>query len=261
MRPGVTTFSYAPDAVFSVVTGSVDANYALANLGDLLLPSMPARITPSGGVIAFTAVLPAAQSIQAVVLGRHTLLAGATVRIRLYSDAGATTLVTGGDSGVVAIPTPVAGYRQCVPFVMAAAQAVRAVRIDVASAGSSPIDIGWLEIAGWWNWGRLTPTADIGQTAQAPSTPLLGGGERGRRSDWATTYSGQVEFIEDGLTAGLDFQKNRNLGRPHVFCEDADDPTTWPRTTFLALNKDLTPLTAQLYRRDKWQIRARELCR
>jgi hypothetical protein len=261
MRPGVTTFSHAADAAFAAVTGSADASYPVANLGDLVLPSKVARVTPSGGVIAVTAVLPAAQAIQAVVLGRHTLPAGATVRLRLYSDAAMTTGVAGGDSGVSAIPAPVAGYRQCRPFVMAAAQSVRAVRVDIASAGSSPVDLGWLEIAGWWNWGRLTPTADIGQAAQAPSTPLLGGGERGRRSAWATTYAGQVAFIEDGLTAGLDFQKNRNLGRPFVFVEDADDPATWPRTAFLAVNKDLAPLTAQLYRRDTFQIRVREHCR
>jgi hypothetical protein len=162
VRTGVSVTSYADTATFAAVTGSFDANYLVANLGDLFQPSKVGRVTPAGGLIVITAVLPVAQLIQMVALIQHTLPAGATIRVRFYSDAGMTSVVTGGDLGPTAIPAPVSNFRQTFPAVMAAPQTVRAIRVDIASAGSSAIDIGGLDVGAWWELPKLTGTAEIG---------------------------------------------------------------------------------------------------
>ncbi len=260
MRSGVSTFSYTATATYALVTGDADANYPIGNLADLFQISNPARITPDAGEIAFTAVLTTDQTVQMAALVQHRLPAGATVRTRLFSDAGMTTTVTGGDLGPTAIPAPVTGYRQTFPAVMAASRTVRAVRIDIEDAGSDPIDFGGLEIAQWWELPKITATAEIGFGDGADDIALLGGGAWGRQEYRPNTYSGQVAHMDTAvsLTTGLDFQKYKQLSRPFVFCEDYSDPASWPRTTFLAMNSDLSPFVAALYSRDRYQFRLAE---
>lgn len=263
MRPGVSYFSVGEDAVFAEVTGTFDPLYPVEYLADLFLPTCPCRVVPDAGDVAFTAALPAAQPVQMIALPQHTIPAGASVRARLYSDAGMTTLVTDGDLGPTQIPDPVTGWKQTFLAVMNAVQTVRAVRIDISDAGTDPIDLGGLEIAQWWEWPWITADANLGFTDGADDIDLLGGGAWGREEYRPNTYSGQVDYMEasEALTNGLDFLKNRQQSRPFVFCEDYSDPTTWPRTCFLAMNASLEPLVAQLYDKERFQFRAREWVR
>lgn len=265
MRPGLSTFSGVSDSnvtapTITLLTGSADANYGVANLSDLLVPTKVARITPAGGVIAFKVVMAADHAAQMAALVNHTLPTDATVRVRFYSDAGASVLVTGGDLGPTTIPDPVDGYAQTFPAVMAAAQTVRAVRIDIASAGSDPIDFGGCEVAQWWELGGLTNSADVGFEDGAEDLQLMGGGAWGRQEYHPNLYSGEVAYMDSALslTMGLSFLKNKALARPFVFVEDYADPASWPRTCYLASNADLPPFVAQLFDRDHVQLRLRE---
>jgi hypothetical protein len=260
VRSGVSTASFSESATFAAVTGTFDANYPVGSMSDLNQPSKVARVAPAAGVVAFTAVLSADRSVQVAALVAHTLPAGATVRTRFFSDAGMTTLVTGGDLGPTAIPTPVSGYKQTYPALMDAAQTVRAVRWDIASAGASDIDIGAAEIAQWWEWPKITATAELGFDDPGEDLQLLGGGAVGQEGYAPNTYAGQVAHMDiaDSLTLGVDFQKLKQLSRPFVFVEDYSDSASWPRTCFLALNVDLPQFVAQLYDRDAFQFRLRE---
>lgn len=260
MKTGVSTIPYGETATFALVTGSADATYGIANLASIATPSKPARLTPSAGALAFTAVLTANRTVQLAALAQHGLPAGATVRTRFYSDAGMTTVVTGGDLGPTSIPTPVSGYKQTFPGIMAASQTVRAVRWDIASAGASAIDFGAAEIAQWWEWPKITRAADLGFEDPGEDLGLLGGGAVGQEGYAPNTYAGEVSHMATSvsLTTALDFQKLKQLGKPFVFVEDYDDSASWPRTCFLARNVDLPPLVAALYDRDGFQFRLRE---
>lgn len=265
MRPGLSTFSGVSDPnvaapTVTLLTGSADANYPVGNLSDLLVPSKVARITPAGGAIAFKVVMAADHAAQIAALVNHTLPAGASVRVRFYADSGLSALVSGGDLGPTTIPDPVEGYPQTFPAVMDAAQTVRAVRVDIASAGADPIDLGGCEVAQWWELGGLTNSADVGFEDGGDDLALMGGGAWGRQEYHPNTYSGEVAYMDSAqsLTTGLSFLKNKALARPFVFVEDYADPATWPRTCYLASNADLPPFVAQLYDRDQVQIRVRE---
>lgn len=257
MRPVVSTDSVAAEAVFAAVTGTWSASYPVANLGDLFLTTKVARVTPAAGAAAFTAVLAADTDVQFVAIVDHTMPAGATARIRLYSDAGMTSAVF--DSTATAIPTPLARQEQTFPVVLDAAVTVRAVRVDLAGL-SGDLDIGALEIAAAWEWPWITAGAGVGVTSATDDIALVGGGSVGRQTRKLRTHEGQVSFLELGIstTTGIDAQKLKGLARPFVFVEDYDTPASWPRSCYLARNTALPAFASALYGHDHFQFRLRK---
>jgi hypothetical protein len=262
IRSGVSVFTYAAETTFALVTGSASSDYPVTNLADLFQTTKVARVTPSGGVIAFTAVLSADQAVQIAAMVNHTLPANAVVRVRFYSDAAMTTVVANGDMGNVAIPDPVDGYIQTFPSVMPARQTVRAVRFDISNAGSDPVDIGAVEIAQWWSLPN-PQNADVGFDDGTDDIALMGGGSWGRDEYHPTTYRADWAHMNsaDALANGVSFLKNKSLVRPYIFVENYADPTTWPRTCFVALNQEMSQFAMKLYDREIFALRAREFVR
>lgn len=257
MNPGVSMTSHSETATFASVTGTFASDYPVGNLADLVEIGEVARVTPSGSAAAFTAVLAASQSVQFVALVGHNLPAGASVRVRTYSDAGLSSLVA--DSGATTIPDPVDGLAQTFPFLMDAAASVRSVRVDLAGL-SGDVDMGGLEIASWFAFPYISTGAEAGLEEGPDDLELIGGGAAGAESELVRTYDGEIAYLSmsTATTTGLDFQKLKGLTRPFVFVEDYDDPDTWARGCFLAVNADLPPMVAQLYDADTFQFRLRE---
>lgn len=256
MRSGVGSPSYASDAAFAAITGTFDADYPVDNLADTWAPSKVGRVTPSGAAAAFSAVLAADQTVRFAALVAHDLPSGATVRMRFYSDAALSVLVE--DVAAAAIPDPVGGYVQTYPVLMSAAATVRGVRVDLAGL-SGDAEIGALEIAGWWEWDNITAGANFGLKSGGDAIALVGGASAGGTGSLSRTYDGQVSYQDwTASDTGLDFQKAQGLARPFVFVEDYSDPTSWPRSCFLARNTDLPPMVAQFYDRDHFQFRLME---
>lgn len=260
IRMGVSLKPQGDTATFTAITGSVSSDYPITNLSDLYQTTKVARITPSSGAIAFQAVLTANQTIQMAALVNHSLPVGATVRVRFYSDASLATLVH--DMGSVAIPDPVTGYVQTFPSVMPSPLSVRAIRVDIANAGASAVDIGGVEIAQWWDLPQ-PQGAQVGMEDGASDIALMGGGAWGREEYHPNSYRADWSHMDsaDGLTTGVTFLKNKSLTRPYVFVEDYADKTTWPRTCFLALNSEMSDFAMRLYDRDSFALRAREYLR
>lgn len=255
MRPGVSTNSAADLATFAIVTGTGDSDYPIANLGDLVTPSEVARITPAGGAVAFTAVLPAARSIQFAALVEHAIPTGGTVRVRFYSDALSTVV---HDTTAVTIPDPTSDP-QTFPVLLNAPLSVRAIRVDIAGL-SAPLDIGGCELAGFWEWPWITAGLAAGFSIGGSDEDLVGGGSAGAEGEDFRTRSFDVSYLELRIstTTGIDFQKVQGLTRPFVYIEDYDDPISFPRDCFLAVNSELPPLTAAMFGSDTLSMRLTE---
>lgn len=264
MTPGVTYLSASSLASLAMITGSADANYPVQNLSDTVNNAKVARLTPAGGVVAFSFDLSAASLIQFVGLVRHNLSGAETVRIRLYSAAalGGSLLV---DSGVISVwpsGAAVAGYAQTRPWVASAGPyTALSGRVDFASLGGV-LEIGALELAQWWPV-YMSPGAEIGFITTAADEAIVGGGAEAGDTFVSRMMNGQCDFlsIATSATTGIDFQAAVGKSKPFVWVQDYDDPTTWGRGCWPARNADLPPIVGALYRHDRFQLRLKEHAR
>lgn len=261
-RPGVSLDSYSKAATWTSISGAWASGYPVTNLGDLRRPSKVARVTPASGSAAVKAVLAETSKVQCIAVVQHNAPAGATVRARLYADAGLTVLVH--DTGVSALwPADFDTSKIARPsriLVTPVPVNCAAVRIDLAGL-TGATDIGAIEIAKWWEWPGISPGAEFGLREPPASIGLLGGGEEAVAVDsHPRVYDGELGALAmaDAATKGIDFQKIKGLAQPFVFTEDLRDVTSWPYTTFLATNAELPELVGRMYRRDTFQFRFRE---
>lgn len=259
MTAGVSLNSRSATATFAATSGTWDANYPVANLGDLLRISKVGRVVPVGNAFSFTFVLPAAVAMQFIGLVRHTIPGGASMQIRLYSDAGLSALVANsGSISVWGTGAPASGYPSVRPYVFSAPVVARGGRIDVTSVASS-VDIGGVEIGDWWAWA-LGPGKEFGFDPQSTPVRLFGGAEEVIDAWAPRILNGQIDrlALAEAGTTGIDFQKVSGKGRPFVFVQEYDDPATWARTAMLATNRELPPSVGALYRHDTFQFRLGE---
>lgn len=258
MTPGVSLASVSSLATFSMITGTADANYGVANLADTVNNAKVARFTHAGGIVAFSFNLSAASLIQFAALVRHNLVGAETVRVRLYSGAslGGSLLA---DSGVISVwpsGAAVSGYGQTRPYVHTAAVTALSGRVDFAGI-SSTLEIGALELAQWWAITGVSPGAEIGIDTRAQDVALVGGGAEAADVFTPRIMNGQCDLmaLATAATTGIDFQASLGKTKPFVWVQDYDDPTTWGRGCWPARNADLPPLVGALYRHDRFQMR------
>lgn len=263
MRPGVIFPSWGGEAVWSAVSGGWAADYPLQNVADLVRPSKLARASGTG-LRTVAAVLPQARPVQAVALVAHNYVPGAdTVRLYAFSGTGhdptadAATMVY--DSGAVLWwpdgAEPVDGYASLRLFRLPAAVSARSIRLVLNNTGATPLEIGAIEIGGWWDL-PIAPGRTLGFESAEPSVDLAGGAKVAGSARSPRAVSGQVDFmaLAEATTTAIDFQKLQDLNAPFVFVQDADDPASWPRTAFLARNQKLDPLVGALYRHDRFRF-------
>lgn len=256
MRSGVSTDSLAADGTFAVATGSADADYPVANLGDIYDPGEVARIAPSGGAVVIERTLSAAASVQFLALVEHNIPAGGSVRVQFYSGV-LSSLVH--DTGTVAIPTPTADP-QTFPVLLDAPASVRSARVTITGL-SGDLEIGALEIGGFWEWPWITAGLEAGFDIGGGEQVLVGGGSYGAEGEDLRTRSLEVKYLDLSVssTTGIDWQQFQGLTRPFVYVEDYDTPSSFPRDCFLAANDALPMMTAVMFDADDVSIRLREV--
>lgn len=263
MRSGVGYPSYAPEAVYALVTGSQDANYPIQNLSDLTHIRTPFATTATAA-IAFTFTLPVARVIQLLSLvhcagttDAHTgAPTGDTIRWRLFSDnnpdpTGNPTHIV-SDSGVVPLlpggAAPYAAYPQMSPYILGAPTTVRSGRIDL-SASTGPWAIGGLEIAGWWEWTDVGVPREIGFDNRDIVT------QGAFDVDYTTSVVGlrvtkgqrAVMDQSEARSTAADFLYDRGFDKPFVYCWDIGDVSVYPRECVLMRNNTITPPTMNDY--------------
>lgn len=237
MRSLVSYPSHSATATFDIVTGTPDADFPASNLADLSQPCRVCKVSDVTGVV-ITAVLTETQAIRFIGLLNHNA-AGATMVVKLYSDAAMTSLVhtssaitlNDGDGGV---------YPACTPYLIDELN-VRAVRLEL-----DPGDwvIGAVEISGAWEFEDVQVDRSLGVDNTDLVAELFGGADA-VTGQWAPRIfqgSRMIDVTEEETTA-LDFQNAKGDDVPYVWCWDYDDPDTWDRQCFIATNDELTPLS------------------
>lgn len=258
MTTGFSVDSYSAAAAWAGVTGAYSADYPAANLGNLEEPTKVARVTPAGGVAAFTAVMAAAGAVRIVALVHHDIAAGATLRVRLFTDAGMTVLAH--DSGTVAFwPTgsaPDEDFLSVRPYILGAEVTAAAARVDIGGL-ASPIDIGCCELARFWDFGGISDGIDIGFDPRTPALQLAGGASDGVDQWMPQILNGQVDYMALAIAAseGIDFHKLKGTAYPFVVVDDYANAATWATNCFFARNVDIPALVGAMYRHDTFQFR------
>lgn len=265
MAEGVSWRGRGAAATFAGVTGTYDTNYPVTNLADLINVSQVCRVTPAASAVAFTFIMPAAVSVQFMALVRHTLLAGSTFRLRLWSDNNPDPVGNPGniihDSTATAVwPTgaPVTGWPSIRPYLMSAAVTARSGRIDLASV-SGAIEIGGVEVGEFWSWDQ-SPGKALGFLPRAPKIDQVGG-SFDLPDQWVPRQmDGQLDAIAlaTAATTGIDFQKWAGRKQPFVYVQDTTDATSWPRSCALMTNREVPSSVGVKHRYDQFQFRFAE---
>lgn len=261
-RPGVSMDSYSAAATWTSVSGTWSTDYPVTNLGDLRRPTKVGRVVPAGGgLIGISAVLPAAVPIRMIAIVNHNCSAFASLLVRIWSDAGTTTLTydNGGQTFYPAGPGPDNTYAKVRPLILPAEVQGRHIEIQIGGL-TGTTDIGAVEIARFWEWSGVSPGADVGFRPLQSRIDYLGGGSEGVDEPPSRTYDGEMSYLALAIAAsqGLDFQKLKGKAEPFVFTEDYSDAASWARTTFLATNAELPASVGAVYRHDRYQFRLKE---
>lgn len=260
MRSGVSTNSLAEDGAFAVTTGTEDPGalgYVVERLGDLFDPAEVARVAPDTGAVVIERVLSADAEIQFLALVEHNLTEAHDVQVEFFSDAGLS--VPGTDTGAVPVPAPTTDP-QTFPVLLDAPETVRSIRITITGL-TDDLEIGGLEIGGFWEWPWITAGLEAAFDGGGSEQVLVGGGSYGPEGEDARTRAFDVKFmaLATSSTTGLDWQQYQGLTRPCVYVENYDDPASFPRDCFLAVNEALPMMTAVMSDRDNVSFRLREV--
>ena len=257
MRAGLGFPSFTTGAVWTPQT-AWNASYPATNLADLVRSTQVARAAASGAASAWCR-LAAPSPIQCVTLFGHNLPAAATVRIRFYPDGALdstrtpvfdSTTLAAWQAGYIATP-----FSAVLPLFLAAPVTAQLIFLEV-NAPAVVAQIGAVDVSGWWDF----PIGQDRETGYADrdDPDVLAGGATDTFETWSPRIlNAQVDAMLDTQSAltGLDFQKLNDLQRPFLWCQDITDPTSWPRTAWLARNQQLQPLVGALHRRDKVPLR------
>lgn len=261
MTSGVSLDSYTKLATWTAVAGTWDTGYPVTNLGDLVRPSNVARVTPAGGgLIGMSAVLPAAVPIRMIAIVNHTCSAFASLLVRIWSDAGTTTL-TYDNGGQTLYPTglPDDTYSKVRPLILPSEVQGRHIEIQIGGL-TGPTEFGAVEISRFWDWGGASNGAQVGFDARAPAMGFAGGASQGVDQFMPRIYNGQIDYVAlaQAATNGIDFQKIKGTSYPLVVVDNYEDATAWPLGCFLARNSDIPPMVGAMYRHDTFQFRLTE---
>lgn len=157
----------------------------LSNLQDKLLTHVARS---SNALAASTLVqidLGAAVAVRVISLCAHNISTGGTVRVRGFSDAGYTTMVTGADSGTLnawtaeAIAAGITNYPKNYTFVFTSAKTARYWKIEVVdtsnAAGFVEIGRAWVGAADFEPAVSVSYGASLGYEARDVIEESLGG--------------------------------------------------------------------------------------
>lgn len=239
MRTGVSYPGRTAGATCAMITGAAAADYPVQNLASLASLRTVFRASAAGAV-ALSITLPASRLVQFLGMVHHNAPEDATLRWRLYSDAGMTALLH--DTGVMSVypegaevETPFPNVR---PHILDAALSTRAVRLDL-SANASPWQIGGIDLAGWYEWPAVSVDRAYGVANKDVVVDTFGGAQHGMSQYAPRTFRGSRTEIEVSAeqTDILDFQMGTGLHVPFTFVQDYDDPATWARECVVVKNR------------------------
>jgi hypothetical protein len=247
MRTGVGFPSYGSLGLpWTAVTGAWSAGYPLSNVADLINLRRPG-VASAAGARSISFILPASGLIGMVALIHHTLVAGDTVRVRLYSNnnpvASNTANLVSDSTTIVPALSPY--YPALLPVVPGAAITAMSGLIDITT--SQTVQIGAVEVAGFYNWYDTDRSRTFGFDTQDQRLAQPGGIDANMRQWSPRVIQGKRTLVSRTTeldTTWIDFQATMRLAQPFVWLWNADDTTTWPREAFMAKNQPLANAVA-----------------
>lgn len=149
-----TILSYPDNTLQATLSGgSWTAGAPLANLLNRLLKKIARSTNALAASTLAQADLGAAKTVRIIAVCAHNISAAGTIRVRGYSDAGYTTMVTGADTGTVnAWPagftaTDVANSPKNWTFCLPASVSARYWKLEIVDTGNAA---GYIELGRWW---------------------------------------------------------------------------------------------------------------
>jgi hypothetical protein len=120
------------------------------------------------------------------------------------------------------------------------------VYIFDSSNADGYIDVAYAAVAQSWQFG-LNPAigAQFGfRGARTRSVQARGGAKSFDRLPKANTWQGTVEFMDrdEALTRKYELQRQFDIDKPFLWWPHPDEPRHWPRTVFIARNREVSRL-------------------
>lgn len=232
------------DATFTGGTWATD--YPRTNLSLLPLSRVARTTNLSTSNTQFTATFSAQRLVRVLALARHNITLAGLIRIRIWSDAGATVLTY--DSGWIdvwpaAFVGDLAGSTATRPFWLDAEKLARVVRIEIDDATNPDgfIQIGLCEIAQGWQFS-VNPAvgAEEGFRFRSLAVESLGGVRFFDRRDKPRVARGDIEEMprDEAMQRGYEFLRHFDIDTPFLWFPYPDEPAHWHRTAFIARNVD-----------------------
>lgn len=261
MTPGASYYSQSAIASWFLDTGTPDANYPVANLGDLVNITKVGRFTPASGQVLIRFTFPYPVYLGFIGFIAHNVTGGAAYcQVQLYDGPGITgSLVYNVVNNFWPSSAPVTGYPSVRPIVLPSLLTVQSGYLAFATMGAGMFELGGVDFGRWLSLAAVGPGKEVGFANRLDSIPLIGGGSDGSDTPFLPRImNGEIPMLAldvGGLNDCLDFQTYTHRSNPFTYVEDADDPTCWARRCFLARNRELAPSVGRVYRRDRFQLR------
>lgn len=253
---------WTPDATFS--GGTWAAAYPRTNLGILPLSRVARTTNLTLAVTQFTATLSATRSLRALALVRHNITLLGLIRIRVWSDAGATVLTY--DSGWIEVwpslylpadleweddnwwlgkytALDLAGSTATRPFWLDGIKQARVIKVEIDDATNPDgyIQIGLFEIAQGWQLS-VNPAlgAEEGFRFRTQVAEAMGGARFFDRREKPRVARGEISDMprNEAMGRGYEFLRQFDIDTPFLWFPYPDEPTHWLRTAFLARSVD-----------------------
>ena len=264
--------------------GAWSASYPASNLGNLPLNRVARSSTLLTTSTQFTATLSAQRPVRAIGLVRHNLSLAALMRVRIWSDAGASVLVY--DSEWIEVwppvylpgdleweddnwwrgrytPDEVANVSATRPLWLEGLRMARVIKIefDDATNADGYVQLGMCEIAQGWQLGmNPAPGFEEGFRFRTEQAEGLGGVRYFNRREKPRVARGEVDLARDeAMGRGFELQRQFDIDTPFLWFPFPDENLHWLRTAFLARNVEPGRIAWGLVSRSRYPIAIEEV--
>lgn len=274
---------WTQDAAWS--GGSWAAAYPVGNLGLLPLSRVARSTNLTTASTEFTATFSAKRLVRALALVRHNITLDGLIRIRIWSDAGATVLTY--DSGWIEVWPPVylpgdleweddnwwtgkyaAGELQGTsptrPFWLDGLKEARVVRVEINDATNPAgyVQCGLFEIAqGWQVSINPSPGYAEGFRFRTETSDALGGVRYFDRREKPRVAAGEIAEMprNEAMGRGYELLRQFDIDTPFLWFPFPDEDQHWLRTAFLARNVEPGRITSALLYRARFSFSVEEV--
>lgn len=274
---------WTQDAAWS--GGTWEAAYPVGNLGILPLSRVARSASLTTAATQFTATLSAPRMIRALALVRHNITLAGLIRIRIWSDAGATVLTY--DSGWIEVwpavylpadleweddnwwtgkysAVDLQGANPTRPFWLDGLKEARVVKVEIDDQTNPAgfIQIGVFEISqGWQLTVNPSPGYSEGFRFRTEASEALGGVKYFDRREKPRVAQGEVAELprNEAMGRGYEFLRQFDTDTPFLWFPFPDENQHWLRTAFLARNVEPGRITSALLYRARFPFFVEEV--